>query len=648
MRYKKAIAFLTILVTVVLFNYVYSEYSSIPISFHTDKEKYEFRNVLRSPIDSGEYFLHSENCQGCHGYDSLNYANIDANGVSVNVYDDWEATMMANSARDPLWRAKVSHEILVNPSHSTELQTKCTSCHAPMGNYTAHFKGINHYTISDLENDSLGLNGVSCVACHAIGPDGLGSLFSGNIPYDSTHNEYGPYTNPLTGPMQLYVGMTPLYGSHMSESKVCSSCHTLITNTADLNGNLTGKTFVEQATFHEWKNSSYADDNLTCQNCHMPKILDSVIIANQYLNLPPRSPFNRHKFMGGNVFMINLIKENKNKLGITTSNRNFDSTLANTNRMLKIKSLAVDLVQDSLTSDTLFLSLKLTNKAGHKFPSGYPSRRAVVQLVAVSIAGDTVFKSGLFDPDYEVVNINSNYEEHYNVINNQERTQIYEMVMGDVNKNKTTVLERADTALKDNRIPPEGFNSFSDVYDTVKIVGSAISDPDFNRYNGGAQGTGRDVVHYRIPVAGLNSFTNVYAKVYYQTVPPGWLKEMFTYNSAPIDSFKNMYQAADKKPVLVGADSVLSVPVGINNAINSSLNIYPSPTTDGYLTFSLGNKTKLSYVRIYNTEGKLIKQHNGVTSENNKFVFQLPDPKGTYFIEISDGYNTYFKKVLFQ
>src|SRR6185295_3077182 len=99
--------------------------------FHTPLEKdffqHHFPGFLPGPIDSDQYFLGSINCKGCHGFDTLHQANIDANGVDINLYDDWESSMMANSAKDPFWRAKVSHEILVNPAHSTELQTNCTS-----------------------------------------------------------------------------------------------------------------------------------------------------------------------------------------------------------------------------------------------------------------------------------------------------------------------------------------------------------------------------------------------------------------------------------------------------------------------------------------------------------------------------------------
>ncbi|MFI5135890.1 MAG: hypothetical protein ACHQD9_08565, partial [Chitinophagales bacterium] len=293
------------------------------------------QHELMIPIQPGQFFLGSINCKGCHGFDTLHYANVDANGTDINLYDDWESSMMANAAKDPLWRAKVSHEILSNPADSLALQTTCTSCHAPMGHYTAIYHGATSYTISDLNQDTLGLNGVACGSCHEIGTEGLGGLFTGNIPYDTTKKEFGPFMNPLMGPMELYVGLTPTYSEHMGQSRTCSPCHTLITNTVDLDGNYTGGTFVEQATYHEWLNSSLAQDNVTYQHCHMPQILDSVRIANNILSLAPRSPFNQHQFVGGNYFMVNLMKQNKEALNITAPDVDFDSTLTETMRMLR-------------------------------------------------------------------------------------------------------------------------------------------------------------------------------------------------------------------------------------------------------------------------------------------------------------------------
>ena len=92
--------------------------------FHSKAELDAFNNGKRQGIDSGEYFLGSNRCQGCHGYDTLHHSNIDALGNDINLYDDWESSMMALSAKDPFWRAKVSHEIMVDPAHSDALQTK--------------------------------------------------------------------------------------------------------------------------------------------------------------------------------------------------------------------------------------------------------------------------------------------------------------------------------------------------------------------------------------------------------------------------------------------------------------------------------------------------------------------------------------------
>lgn len=639
MKFKKVLVLSLLFIFALGFGAFYNEVSGVFLSnkktFHSLEEKSLLKEMLVEPIDTGQYFLHSAECKTCHGFDTLHYANIDANGMSVNVYDDWESSMMALSARDPLWRAKVSHEITVNPSHSLALQNKCTSCHAPMGHYTSKYHGNTYYTINDLINDTLGLNGVSCTGCHEIGANGLGTMFSGEIPYDTSHVIYGPYTNPNAGPMQLYVGMTPTYSSHMSEGVVCSTCHTLLTDGADLSGNPTGRKFVEQATFHEWKNSAASSDGVTCQNCHMPRVADSIIIANQYFNLPPRAPFNRHKFMGGNEFMVKLIKNNKTALGITVLDERFDSTVIATNKFLREQTLSVKLFADSISEDTAFVRVRLTNKAGHKFPSGYPSRRAVVQLICISDLGDTLFKSGLFTPDYALQNAPVSHQPHYDIINDDTKTQVYEMVMGDVNGDKTTVLERADTTLKDNRIPPEGFDTSLPIYDTIKIVGDAESDPTFNKYAGGSDGSGQDHVHYHIPITGLTSNFKVYTNVFYQTVPPEWLQEMFSYNTTPITDFQAMYNSADKSPVLVGEDSLVNLAVGMEiiHTIEYSFSVSPSVTTDGWVKINGKDQDKIKLVQVNNMAGQLlrsIKPEKG----SGEIVLRIPETPGLYIVSL--------------
>jgi hypothetical protein len=614
-------------------------------SFHNEKEKEAFEKFMMSPIDSGEYFLASAHCEGCHGFDSAGQANVDENGNSVNLYDHWQSTMMANSARDPLWRAKVSHEILVNPAHADELQNKCTECHAPMGRYTAMFHNIPNYGLADLATDSLGRDGVSCSGCHTV-DSSVGSTYSGIIPYDTTHKIYGPFEFPSSGPMQLYEGYTPVYSTHMNEARFCAPCHTLITESVDLNGNFTGGEFIEQATYQEYLNSRFPADSITCQSCHMPRLVDPIVIANGFSMLQPRFPFNQHTFVGGNSFMVKLIKDNKISLGAEAEDWQFDSTIAATNALLRESTLNFDLQLDSATQDTSYFSVKLENKAGHKFPSGYPSRRAVVQFIIINALGDTVFKSGTFTSNQRVVGEDSQFETHHNVITQPDVPQIYEYVMGDVNGNFTSVLERASIILKDNRIPPPGFTTSSSVYDTVKISNDALTDGDFNKINS-IEGSGMDYVHYAIPFSVASGNVSIYARVFYQAVPPKWVDEMFTFNSAEIDTFRNMFNAADQTPLLMVSDSILNIALAVNSshAISSSIKVFPTVSVDGKV-FVQSLSGDIDEIVIYNAEGKKVFQ-KGYSGEISSSLM-LPMQAGMYFLKIRCDSKVIYRKILRQ
>ena len=650
MHLKKILALSILCCLVVIMVLAASQDKDEKKLFHTTKELANFNKAASGPIGPGDYFTTSVRCKGCHGYDTLMFANVDANGVDINLYDDWQSTMMANSAKDPFWRAKVSHEILVNPGHTLELQDKCTSCHAPMGNYNSKYKGLAaHYTIGTMLGDSLGLDGVSCAGCHTIADSSiLGSLFSGTIPFDTARHIYGPFTNPMAGPMQLYEGYLPTYSDHMNQSKMCSPCHTLITNSVDLAGNYTGLTFVEQATYQEWLNSTFPGDNITCQKCHMPQVTTGVVIANENQALPYRSPYSQHYFVGGNSFMVKILKQNKSQLGINIADRYFDSTIIATNYLLKQKTLGVTLLSDSVTIDTAYFKVRLVNKAGHKFPSGYPSRRAVMQFIVKDANGDTVFKSGIFNPDYTVSGENSSFEPHRNYIRQNNQTQLYEMVMGDVNSQFTTLLERATILLKDNRIPPEGFTNSHLSYDTTKISLDAINDPDFNKLNT-TEGTGRDFVHFNVPVTGIMGTLTATIKVYYQAVPPKWLNEMFGNSSAEIDTFKAMYHASDKLPVLIGGDSLGNVALltGLTQQKEAEIKIWPTMSSNGRVYVKTTGGFMVTAIEAYSSDGKIVYAETDDFSASY-FFFDLPEKQGIYFIRLKIGGKIIFKKVFKQ
>lgn len=621
-------------------------------AYHSEEEltllKAAAQDADGLPLGYNNYFVASGECNGCHGHDFQGLANVDTAGVDINPVDDWRSTMMANSARDPFWRAKVSHETLVNPDHAEVLEDKCTSCHAPMARFDKFYMGQGHYSIDELEMDSLALDGVSCAACHMIAEDSVGQLFSGNFIYDTSKvsgvgNLYGPYTNVLTAPMLGFVSYEPKFGEQIGDAGLCAGCHTLITNTADLDGNLTGDEFTEQATYHEWVNSIYNED-VTCQECHIPQTNQPVILSANYTFLPGQRPYGLHHMAGANTFMLRMLKDNITELGIPATETQFDSTIARTQRLLQDRTLELELVIEDRTPDTAFIALELENYAGHKFPSGYPARRAWVEMVITDNLGDTLFASGLLDEGYEIVGHDATFEPHYDVIRQEDQVQIYELVMGDVNGDKTTVLERAKDPIKDNRLVPFGFTTTHFSYDTVKYGGAVLNDDNFNLDDMGIEGSGTDVVHYHVPMNGFTGTIHVNARVLYQSAPPLWMEEMFSYNSTEIDIFRDLFEAQDNTPELVKEANVSDLTDGIDNLDELGVKIFPNPSVDGSIGLTGLLQAEVSEVRVYDISGKLLSSTKpGVTGQMR---LELPISTGTYIIEVQSPSGAFSERVV--
>jgi len=623
------------------------------VRFHSDSDLGFYRGMMENPLpeEINSLFAASGKCAGCHGHDPAFISMITAEGEDVNVTDDWRSTMMANSAKDPFWRAKVSHEVLINPEHQVALEDKCTSCHAPMGRFAAIHDGFTHYSIADMVIDPVALDGVSCGACHQQSPNGIGNSFSGELTFDQAVM-YGPYGNnpdeaPLFAqPMISFVGFEPLYGQHVTKSEFCAGCHTLITQTADLEGNLTGNDFVEQATYHEWLNSIYSQEatKIECQDCHLPRIEEPIVISANYAFLAqfPRSPYGLHYMTGGNTHMLNLLKNNINALGVTANADQFDRTIERTRHLLQNETLTFEIVSQAVVGDTLEVSYRLTNKTGHKFPSGYPARRAFIEFRASTGNGQTYFSSGELVEGYEVQGQNATYEPHYNVIRTEDQVQIYEMVMGDVNGNVTTVLERADHPLKDNRLVPKGFSTLHAAYDTTLIAGLALTDPNFN-HEDGVEGSGTDIITYKVGISGYTGTLNLSAKVFYQSAPPKWMDEMFSVSTPEIDLFQEMYAATPPIPELIAELYSQETLVNVNEQTRAvRVSVAPNPTSNGRVSISAPDE--IWSVAVYSLSGKLLERR--MINRQRQTELLLPEAAGTYMLEITTASGKVMKKVV--
>ncbi len=614
------------LISLLLFAFLFYSYTTDETKIK--KINYHPEDFLNTELPNGynELFAGSGECAFCH-QDITTSA-----GENVSISDSWRSTMMANSAKDPFWRAKVSHEILTVPQNQEILESTCTKCHAPAGIKNAHYLGQETYSLESMEADPIALDGVTCTVCHQIPQESMG-IYSGNFLVGENHEIWGPYSfEVFTMPMINHTGYTPGYGSQIHDSRLCASCHTLITNTVDLEGNFTGGTFVEQAIYHEWKNSTYPNEGITCQTCHIPETDDPTVITNR----PPwydveRSPFGKHELVGGNAFMLKLLRDNAEEIGVTATTDQFNNTISKTMDMLQNKTLDANLNEISRTPDTLFLELELSNKAGHKFPSGYPSRRAFVTLTVINETNDTIFQSGRMNESFQLMDEDEGYEPHYEMINSEQQVQIYEMVMGDINGEVTTVLERADTHLKDNRLPPVGFTTDHVVYDTVQIAGNAVLDENFNQ-SGIEQSSGKDKLLFHIPIDGSTSDLAVQASVYYQSVSDKWLQEMFSHSSTEIDAFKTFYDNADKTPVLVSESVVVSSLTAMEDPeLRGSLKVFPNPSHENFMIES--SQYTISDLELFTLKGKPVKFE--MNQLNNKSVsIKLDHQQGLYLLKI--------------
>ncbi|BDQ02960.1 T9SS type A sorting domain-containing protein [Ignavibacterium sp.] len=532
---------------------------------------------LPLPFGRTIIFSGSGNCAMCHTGDGN---VLSQNGVDISPPTYWRSTMMANSSKDPFWRAMVAEEVHNYPQLQQTIETTCTRCHAPLGYTEAFYNGQTTYSMNQLKQDPIANDGVSCTACHQIKPDNFGSQnsYSGHYVIENDSIIYGPYENPELTYMQMIVNYTPVFTTHMNKSELCATCHTLFTPYLDNQGQIAGQ-FPEQTPYLEWKNSIYSAQNIQCQDCHMPVTNDPIDIA----TIPPahqvlRSPYWKHEFVGGNVYMLKMLRNNIDSLGITASVENFDSTIARAEYNLTQKALELE-VSESFENDSLNIFVKLTNKAGHKLPAGIPFRRMWIHLKVIDGSNNIVFESGNWNSNGEIIGLNQDYEPHYDVVTDPDEIQIYEGVMIDVDGNVTNRLLRASQYIKDNRIPPLGFVSTHTSYDTTAIFGNALTDPNFNRENG-SDGSGSDIVTYRIPAMTNSSYT-ITAEVCFQSIKPKVVDYLSNISEPDIDKFVSMYNQLPNEPFVMKSINK-TVITNVNDELNTASKFilnqnYPNP-----------------------------------------------------------------------
>ena len=225
---------------------------------------------------------------------------------------------------------------------------------------------------------------------------------------------------------------------------------------------------------------------------------------------------------------------------------NFAETIAKTDAMLK-RAATVNVIEQRATPNALDFTLQIASTTGHKLPTSYPSRRAILHVTVTNSLNQVVFESGKVKDDGSVAGVDADeqngvFEPHYDLITSADQVQVYEAIMGNNLGDVTYTLLRGKEYLKDNRILPLGFNKANAPSD-VRVAGEALAESNFIG--------GSDQISYRVSGLPAGNCT-VKAELVYQTLSHAFAQDLFADTvTAEVVDFKTMFDASTQKSTVI-------------------------------------------------------------------------------------------------
>jgi hypothetical protein len=507
------------------------------------------------------FFAASGNCVICHK------EHTDEAGNDVSISEAWKGSMMANSAIDPYYLAGVSMNIARYPEYRDAIESKCSSCHMPMAFTSDQFTdnqslifGPDGYLDQEHPLHRLAADGNSCTACHQIQDQDLGDFdsFSGGFKIDPDRPMgervlYGRFDlhHMSQRMMAMSSGFVSIKGEHLLESEICATCHNLYTHYVTADGTFSEEWFPEQTPYNEWLHSDHAAQS-SCQDCHMPAAEGAVLLSNMG-PAGPRSPFAQHSFVGGNAYMLELLKNYGGELGTQAGPEQLDPAIERSLSLLETETAHLEVSAPILDGSHLEFDVITKVLTGHKFPTGYPSRRAWLHVVVKDADGGVVFESGSVGEDGAIVGnandeLGDDYEPHYELIYSPDQVQIYEAILSDVEGQLTTVLLAASSYFKDNRLLPTGFDKATASQD-IRPKGEALSDGNFTG--------GEDIVRYRIDPGDSSGPYTIEIQLLYQSISYRWAMDLREYDTEQVQLFSEYYDATPNTAVVITKQVVI-------------------------------------------------------------------------------------------
>jgi hypothetical protein len=397
----------------------------------------DLKGTAPGSLDNQGFFLDPDTCGGCHG------EGVDGDFTFLP-HDTWAGTMMANATRDPVFLAALS---IANQDSDVLGSAFCLRCHTPIGYVRGKTEPSDGSELEDIDQ------GVGCETCHRMvqstGADAPYVLGNAQIFYDNNIGKRGKYDD-AESPAHPTVPDTGVL-----EARFCGQCHQVSNPERKLRDEFGAETEIDfpfETTFTEWESSVFSveggAEEAGCIDCHMPKQLGDWPYTSGFgakLRKDPR----KHSFAGGNHWGIQAVMEAYPERAAEFAPA-FENALKSTLDMLAtaVEVSIVSAPANIEPGQTFDITVRVENKAGHKFPTGYvDARQAWVSASLVDCTGEQRAVLG-------------GYDTASGAIQAEPPTHVYRSIHGRWDGSagvEEHSLALQDMHLSDTRIPPKGF-----------------------------------------------------------------------------------------------------------------------------------------------------------------------------------------------
>lgn len=243
-----------------------------------------------------------------------------------DIYKTWKNSLHSQSITNPVFWTSYLKAYYDDEEAAMEL---CVSCHAPVARFNNDYKLLKDVT----------REGINCSFCHSISETfmdknrrrykhSFGLLFQGPL-----KNTKSPVHRTKFN--QLY-----------QQSIYCAGCHEYES----------GNGIKILGTFSEWKASPYPAKGINCQDCHMRKVAGRIV--KEPLSKTAAGKISSHNIAGGH-------------------------SVAMRKRSVRLEITSVRRFKKRIT-----VTVNVTNHgAGHKIPTGLPSKKMTLKVAVVSEKG---------------------------------------------------------------------------------------------------------------------------------------------------------------------------------------------------------------------------------------------------------------------